>query len=166
MLPHVLVLALALAAAISLAGCRQADGPMPVADGDVPNRLGDISRDLQSVAGGDAQARQDLADDLIVFAESRAGVRPAIEELARQTSEVVAGKTLDEQTAQRLAHQLWTAAVAREFSQRQVETLQNDTQALLVSIGVAEEQAQTVATRVGELQRVVSGRPRRWYEVF
>jgi hypothetical protein len=151
---------------LGLAGCRQADGPMPAASGEIPNRLQDLSRDLQSVAGGDAQASKDLADDLRVFIEAKPDTVSAVNELARRTSEVVTGKTLNEQSAQRLAHHLWTAVAAREISERQVESLQNDTQALLVSVGVPEENAQSVATQVGDVQRVVTARQRRWYEFF
>jgi hypothetical protein len=150
---------------LALAGCRQADGPVPVAEGDTPNRLQDLSRDLQNVAGGDAAAPRDLADDLRVFVDDAANA-PAVNELARRASEVVAGKQLNEQSAQRLAHQLWTAVAAREMSERQVESLQNDTQALLVSLGVPEDNAQNVAAQVGDVQKAVSSRQRRWYEFF
>jgi hypothetical protein len=147
------------------AGCRQADGEMPAPQGEMPNRIGDISRDLRSVAGGDTQARQDLSDDLVAFVEEDS-VHPALEELARRTSELVSGKNLSEQQAQRLAHHLWTSVSARELSQRQVETLQNEVNALLVEIGAPEGNAQTVSAQVGEVQKLVSTRPRRWYEVF
>ena len=149
-----------------LAGCRQADGPMPEANGEVPNRLSDITRDLQSVARGDMQARQDLADDVTVFVDAGKESRQAVNELSRRTAEVVDGSRLSDQTAQRLAHQLWTAAAARELSQRQVEVLQGDMHALLVEIGVPEERAENVATQVGEVQRLVTNRPKRWYQVF
>ena len=149
-----------------LAGCRQADGPMPQASGEVPNRLSDISRDLQSVARGDMQARQDLADDVSVFAADEKEPRQAVNELSRRTAEVVDGSRLTDQSAQRLAHQLWTAASARELSQRQVETLQGEMHGLLVEIGVPEERAENVAAQVAEVQRLVSRRSKRWYEVF
>lgn len=155
-----------LALALGLTACRQADGPLPAASGEVPNRLHDIGRDLQSVAGGEAQARQDLIDDVVIFVESYADARPALETLSTSTADVVAGKTLSDQDAQRLAHQLWTSAAARELSEKQVEGLQNDMQALLVSIGVPEDRAQGVAAQAGEVQKRVTTRPRRWYEVF
>ena len=150
---------------LALAGCRQADGPMPTAEGDVPNRLEDISRDLLSVSRGDAQAPKDLADDLRVFVAEEAA-RPAVDELARRTSEVVAGKTLNDQSAQQLAHHLWTATAGTEMSGRQVEALQNDLHAVLVSLGVPEDNATTVASQVSEVNARVTSRPRRWYEFF
>ena len=79
---------------------------------------------------------------------------------------VLAGVDLTEQAAQRLAHNLWLSVVARELSERQVETLQNDVQALLMEEGVAEESAQQVAAQVGDVQGTVTTRPRRWYELF
>ena len=150
------------------AGCRQADGPMPTPSGDVPNRLGDISRDLMSVARGDQQAPSDLAEDLRVFVDGpdASTAAPALDELARRVSAVLAGKSLSEQNAQRLAHQLWTAVAAREMSERQVETLQNEMQALLVSVGVAEGSATTAAQQVSDVQAQITQRQRRWYELF
>ena len=157
--------ALIVIASLAIAGCRQADGPMPSPEGEVPNRLVDISRDLMSVSRGDTQARQDLAEDLRVFVGRQEAV-PAADELARRTSEVVDGKTLNDQNAERLAHHLWTAAAAREMSQRQVESLQNDLHALLVSVGVPEDNALNVASQAGEVQKLVTTRGRRWYEFF
>ena len=151
----------------AVAACRQADGPLPTADGEVPNRLEDIRRDLLSVSRGDTQAKQDLADDLSVFiAEADAPARPAVNELASRTADVVAGKTLNDQNAEQLAHHLWTATAAREMSGRQVESLQNDLHALLVSVGVPEDNALGVASQAGEVQATVTARPRRWYEFF
>jgi hypothetical protein len=150
-----------------LAACRQADGPMPPADSEeASNRLGDISRDLMSVARGDAQARTDLADDLRVFLDSKNDAVPAVDELARKTSDVVTGKTLNDQNAQRLAHHLWTFTAARELSGRQVESLQNDLHAVLVEVGVPEDNAVDVASQAGEVQKLVTNRARRWYEFF
>ena len=65
--------ALVLAAAVGAAGCKQGDGPLPEKTGDVPNRLGDLHRDLQAIIGGDQRAIQDLSDDLVVFTEEPEG---------------------------------------------------------------------------------------------
>jgi hypothetical protein len=162
---RVLLSPLIVIVSLAIAGCRQADGPMPTTEGEVPNRLVDISRDLMSASRGDTQARQDLAADLRVFVSKQEAV-PAANELARRTSEVVDGKALNDQNAERLAHHLWTAAAAREMSQRQVESLQNDLHALLVSMGVPEDNALNVASQAGEVQRLVTTRERRWYEFY
>jgi hypothetical protein len=61
---------------------------------------------------------------------------------------------------------LWLSVAARDISERQIESLQNDTQSLLASVGIPEERAQQVAVQVGEVQRAVTNRPRRWYEFF
>ena len=86
--------------------------------------------------------------------------------MTRRTATVVAGRTLTEPTAGRLAHSLWMTIWARQVSERQTEALQNDIQSILVSIGVVEEQARQVAAQAGEVQKIVSAHPRRWYELF
>jgi hypothetical protein len=151
----------------ALAGaCRQPDGPLPAAEGDAPNRVGDLSRDILSVARGETTARQDFADDLRVFVEEKPEAIEAVDELARRTSESISGTEMSDQNAQQLAHHLWTAVAARELSERQVESLQNDLQSMLVSAGIPEATAQNVATQAGEVQRTVTDRRRRWYEFF
>lgn len=156
---------LLIAASLSIAGCRQADGPLPTPSQERQNEIGDISRDLQSIARRDAEGANDLTEDLGKYAEAPA-VRAAVDELSRRTVAAVEGSTLTEQTAQRLAHNLWLAISAREISERQVETLQNDLQGLLMSAGVAEERAEPVAQQVEEIQRLATTRPKRWYELF
>ena len=151
---------------LSLGACRQADGPIPVPNQDRQDELVDVMHDLQNVATGrDPQAPEDLAYDLRKYAESP-DQEPAVDELSERTAAVLAGVDLTEQAAQRLAHNLWLSVVARELSERQVETLQNDVQALLMEEGVAEESAQQVAAQVGDVQGTVTTRPRRWYELF
>jgi hypothetical protein len=153
------------AAMALLVGCRQADGPLPVVDAEVKNRLGDISRDLISVATRQADAPKDLSDDLKVFAQSPEAEKAATQ-LARRLADVVPGSRLNDQAADRLAHNCWTALAAQQMSQRQVETLQNDMEGLLASIGVSEQNAHEVAAELGQVQNVVTERKRRWYEVF
>lgn len=157
--------AIILVSALALGACRQADGPMPPANADIQGELEDVRHDLQNIAKSDPAGPQDLADDIGKYSR-RATAIPAINELTRRTANVLVGKTVNEQAGQRLAHSLWTTVAARELSERQVETLQNDVQSILVSIGVAEPQAQQVAAQVGEVQKAVGDRPRRWYEFF
>lgn len=149
-------------ASLSVTGCRQAEGPLPVAQGEVPNRIGDITRDLMNAAGGDRKASEELGDDLSVFAERRGEAAARV--LAQRVCDAVAGSTLMEDTAQRLANFLWLSTAAREISERQGESVQKDVRALLVSVGVTEPLADAVAAQMGELQKAVSARPRRWYE--
>ena len=157
--------AVILVSALALGACRQADGPMPTVDPGIQNELQDITHDLQNLARLDPSGAEDLAHDLGKYPRASEEV-PAVNELSRRTSEVLVGKPFTEQAAQRLAHSLWTSIAARELSERQIETLQNDVQSILVSIGVAEPQAQQVAAQVGEVQKAVGDRPRRWYEFF
>ena len=151
---------------IMLAGCRQPDGQVPTPDAVVQEELGDVARDLQSIAAArDPEAPKNLADDLRKYAQRPSAV-PSVDELSRRTAGVLTGSQLTEQAAQRLTHVLWLSVAARDISERQIESLQNDTQSLLVSVGIAEDRAEQVAVQVGEVQRAVTSRPRRWYELF
>ena len=153
-------------AGLSLGACRQADGPIPTPSQTVQEELVDVSRDLQNVAAAsDPQAAKDLSDDLRKYTP-RENARPAVDQLSQRTAGVLVGVALTEQDAQRLAHVLWVSVAARELSERQIESLQNDVRALLTSIGVAEEKAQPVAAQVADVQGVVTDRPRRWYERY
>jgi hypothetical protein len=128
--------------------------------------VGDLSRDLLSIAGGDTQAPQDLRDDLVVFLDNKRERYPAVEELSRRTSEAIAGKKLPDQQAQRLAQQLWTTVAARQMSDKQVENLQKDVQATLTAAGVPDDRTERVVAQVNDVQKAVSDRKRRWYEWF
>ncbi|MBI4263749.1 MAG: hypothetical protein HY657_05205 [Acidobacteria bacterium] len=138
---------------------------MPAPDDRAQGEIRDLSRDLLNVARRDAQAPSELADD-VRRNSARANAYPVIDELSRRTADALAGKTLSEETAQRLAQTLWVSVAARELSERQVEALQNDLHSLLVSTGVPEAQAEQVATQLGEVQRAVGERTRRWYELL
>ena len=151
---------------VFLGGCRQADGPVPTPNQTYQEELVDVARDLQNVASGrDPNGPTDLADDLRKYTE-KPTAKPLVDELSARTAKALQGRDLADQDAQRLAHDLWVSVYAKDLSERQIETLQNDMQALLVSIGVAEETAQQVAAQVGEVQGSVTLRPRRWYELF
>jgi outer membrane murein-binding lipoprotein Lpp len=154
-----------LLAVLTLAGCRQADGPIPVPAENVQGELEDIATDLRNVAAERDQAPAELNDDLRKYVR-RPQTGPEVDELARVVAEALAGTTVSEQDAQRLAHDFWLSMVAREFSESQVEELQNNVQAILMSVGVSEELANQAAVQVGEVQRAESDRPRRWYELF
>ena len=150
-----------------LVSCRQADGPVPIVNDETENRIGDISRGLEAAAAsGESDVAEWLAADLEVFVETPTSeVVDALMALAEALDGALPGVDLTEQAAQKLLHNLWLSVAARELSERQVETLQNDVQSLLMAEGVAEENAEQVAARVGDVQNVVSI-PRRWYEVF
>jgi hypothetical protein len=158
---HVLLLA----AAVSLAGCRQGDGEPPAKSGDVPNRLADLRRDLESVTSGDPRASQDLADDLVVFTEEPEGMTAA-RALSTTLSSMLAKRSLNEDALMRLATMLWTAVAAHDLSERQVDALKDDMRGFLTSIGVSQPDANLAAGRVGDVQKAVTLRSRRWYERY
>ena len=158
--------ALILVAAAALTSCRQADGTMPTPTQAAEDDIYDLSRDLQNVAGGNADAPAELAQDIHEYALDKAPAKPAVDELVRRTTGTIGGRMLSEQTARQLAHSLWMTVAARDLSERQIETLQNDVRTILISTGVSEESAQQVAAQVGEVQLAVTDRQRRWYELF
>jgi hypothetical protein len=157
--------ALLLAAACVVAGCRQSDGALPQETGDVPNRLHDLQRDLESVAAGEAEGPKDLADDLAVFAGDPDGVAAA-RTLAGSTSVVLLKRSINEDALKQLSTILWKAIASRELSERQVDVLKDDMRGVLISIGVAQADANAVAERVGQTQKTVTLRTRRWYQRY
>lgn len=148
------------------AGCRQPDGAMPVAEGETPNQIQDVARDLLAVARRDPDGRTDLVHDLEIFAHGRAAGEQAAATFGGQVAEAIGGRMLSDQAAQQLAYTVWTAIEATELSARQVDTLQNDLFRQLVSIGLSEQDAQQVAAGIETVQAGVTTRPRRWYEWF
>jgi hypothetical protein len=159
------VLLLTVATVLAGAACRQADGPVPVPDANTREELKDVTRDLLNVTSKDPQASQDLTSDLNKYNDN-GDERATIDELTRRVVVVLPDAKLSEQSAQQLAQNLWVTVTAREMSERQIETLQNDIQSLLTSVGVPEANAQQVAAQAGEVQRAINDRPRRWYEFF
>jgi hypothetical protein len=162
-----IAISVSVALLVVAAGCRQPDGAMPPETGEVPNRLVDIGRDLQSAASGDSQAGADLGDDLAVFV-GQPGEKGDAEtrELSRRVAAAIAGKPLPGDASERLARQLWHAVAASDLSARQVEKLQEDLKETMTGLGVAEPQAQAVVTQVAEVQKAVTDRTARWYELF
>jgi hypothetical protein len=161
-------LVLFLAAACAAAGCRMADGPMPTPTAEDANRLDDLRRDLGDVVGGNAEGRQNFADDLMVFvdADQKPDAVAAVNELARQVADAASAAQLKEANTPPLLRQVWTAVAARELSEKQVTQLQADVKTTLTGLGVAEPSAQSIANQVGTVQKAVTSRQRRWYEVF
>ena len=82
--------ALVVVAALGAGGCKQGDGALPAKINDVPNRLGDLQRDLAAVVSGEQQAVQDLTDDLLVFTDEPEG-KDATKALATKRARGVAG---------------------------------------------------------------------------
>ena len=159
------VCGLILATAISSGACRQADGSVPTPSGETEGEIADIGRDLLSIAAREEQAPLDLAHDLRKYSE-RPDVQASSDELSSRTASVVAGSALTEQAARQLAHSLWVTVAAREMSERQIEAFRNDFGSVLTSIGIDQGRAEPVVAQVEEIQRLVTTRTKRWYEVF
>jgi hypothetical protein len=149
---------------LAVAGCRQSDGPVPVPDGDDPNRIVDLSRNLLNIAGGDPQGPEDLAKDLRVFVEENPGAQPAVAELANRSAAAVRGVMLSEAAARELADELWRTMRALELSEAQVEARVGEVRTTLTAAGIPNDRIEPVAAQVAEVQRVVRTRQRRWYE--
>jgi hypothetical protein len=159
------MLALVLVGALGAAACKQGDGVLPGKSGDVPNRLGDLQRDLAAVVGGDQQAVQDLTDDLMVFCEEPEG-RNAAKAMATTVSSMLVNRPVNDEAQAKIVNLLWTAVAARELSERQVDLLKDDVRNTLLSVGVTQPDANLAAGRVGEVQKAVTLRARRWYERY
>jgi hypothetical protein len=158
--------AIILTATLSFAACRQADGALPPATGTVPNELGDISRDLQNLASGNPEGPKDLADDISHYAEGTSGGPAAAAELSQRLGQALTGKNFKLAEALPLAHSCWVTVAGRQLSEKQITDLQNEMKSQLMSLGVGDQQAQTVAAQVGVVQQAVTARHRRWYEVL
>lgn len=152
----------ALMAAACLSACRQPEGTIPQPAGEQVNKTEDISRDLLAVARRENGAVNDLRDDL----GNLTGEQPPphlVEGLSSGLETALAGKTVADDVAMKLATQLFVSVSARELSQRQIESLRKEVTATLTGIGVAAPQADTVATVVGEIQEVMTTNRRRWW---
>ncbi len=154
-----------LAAASMSAACTQADGEMPAKSGEVPQRLVDIGRDIDNVTGGNPDGPVELTDDLLVFADGPEAI-DATRALSTTVSGMLVNRTLDEQTRSQLATLLWTTVAARDFSERQIDKLKDDMRELLMTIGVSQQDANLAAGWVGNVQKAVTQRSRRWYERY
>jgi hypothetical protein len=158
--------AIVFAAALQFAACRQADGPLPETTASTANELGDLTRDLQNVSTGDPEGPKDLTDDIIHYAGSTSGRQAAAVELSRRLGEALAGKSFKLAQAMPVAHTTWVAVAGRQLSEKQVENLKNEMKTELMTLGVNEQQAQSVADQVEAVQQTVTDRHRRWYELL
>jgi hypothetical protein len=167
-MPSRLLAAVCVALAVATAGCRMADGPLPTPGNEDLNRLDDLRRDLGNVVAGHPDAKKDFADDLMVFvkADARPEAPVAVNELARLISDAAVAAQLKETAVSPLLRQVWTALVARELSEKQIATLQTDVKATLTELAVPEPPAQAISSQIVVVQKAVTERERRWYEVF
>jgi hypothetical protein len=160
-----MVFTLVLVAAIGAGACKQGDGAMPAESGDVPNRLGDLKRDLEAVVSGDHQAVQDLTDDLMVFIDEPEG-QAMTKAMSTTICSMLVKRPVNDETQTKIVHLMWTAVAARELSERQMDALKDDVRNTLLSVGVTQPDANLAAGRVGEVQKAVTLRTRRWYQRY
>jgi len=153
------------ATALSLTACQMADGPLPSEAGDRPNEIEEISRDMVNVAGHDPAATDDLVNDVTHYAEGDMDGMVAATDLSRRLAQAIAGKTFTAAEALPLARSCYIAVAARQLSDKQAENLQNEFKSQVMALGVDEPQAQVLAVQVGVVQRAVTTRQRRWYEL-
>jgi hypothetical protein len=162
---RVTVFALVLSVALGAGACKQGDGALPEKKDDVPNRLGDLKRDLAAVVGGDQTAVQDLADDLMVFTEEPEG-QTATKALAVTVCSMLVKRPVSDEAQTRIVELLWKAVASRELSERQIDALKDDVRNALLSVGLTQPDANLAAGRVGEVQKAVTLRTRRWYQRY
>lgn len=148
-----------------VAGCQQADGPMPEPSEDVTNRIDDLSQDVLNVAGGNQQAPGEFLDDLMSFGDSGPGT-DAVQALGRSVTPALAGKKIGEEGATQVATQLWLVIAGRSLSERQREAVLNNLRDALSNTGLAQGEIESVVAKAGEAQRASTVRPRRWFERF
>jgi hypothetical protein len=151
------------------AACRMADGPLPNPKADeVPNQLGDLGRDLSGVVNGDVQARQDFVDDMMAFVdlEQAPDAEAPVKQLAGQVIDAVVVTKAQESAVAPLLEHLYVAIRARELSENQVKTLEENVQTAASRMGVDDVKARALAAQAGIVQQAVTDRHRRWYEVF
>jgi hypothetical protein len=139
---------------------------MPTPAGDEPNRIQDLSRDLQNIARGDAQAPGEFKDDLVTLTSEKPDALGAAQAMADRTAAAVTGASLPTATADQLAQQLWFTFKARTISERQITQLQSDVRNTLTSAGAGPDKIQPVVDQVAEVQKALNEAPRRWYQLF
>ncbi len=151
--------------ALAVGACSQPDGPVPAPDEAAQNEIGDVSRDIQGVLRKNLDSPKDLIDDLAGFSpleESEAATR----DFGSRLADVLPGRTMSEPDTERLANTLWVALSARELSEKQMESLRDDVQSMLLAAGVPQADAESVVAQLGEAQKVITIRQKRWYEFF
>jgi hypothetical protein len=153
----VLLLALALCA-----GCRQREESLPVPVGEQDNKIGDISRDLQHIANGEAQAEMELNDDLMNL---DGGWRPdvRVRELTRSLSVVLAMRTVPDAAALALARELFIASTGRDLSVRQIDQLESNVREIVAGLGADGDGATRVSAAARALAAEVTENRLRWF---
>jgi hypothetical protein len=148
-----------------ISGCRQADGDMPAPTGEQPNKISDIGRDLQNVAGGAADAERDLQDDLDGL-DSRSKPEPLVRDLSLSLASALKGKSVSEAQAQNMAKTLFVVVTGRDLSSRQIERTSSELRTAVMNAGADGAAADKAAAAASTLSAQITQNRRRWYHVF
>ncbi len=155
-------IAAALMVVLSLAGCRQPDGSIPVPEGEQSNRIDDISRDLQNVANKDTNAPAELLDDL-TYLEPVPRPPARLKELADALAAALGGVRLPDAEARQIATLVFQLVAARDMSDAQIEQVATELRDLLVKVGAMAEPAERAAAAASALATEISQNQKRWY---
>jgi hypothetical protein len=156
--------AVALSAALLLAtaGCKQPDGAMPAPTGEQPNKIEDISRDLQNLAAKDGNAPAELADDLSSL-DSMQRPPEKITQLSKELAGALGGTSLSDGDAKRVANLVFVAVSARELSESQIEKVSADLRTTLTALGAQAQAVDRVSATAADLASSVTRNRKRWY---
>ena len=165
-LPNLFVICLC---AALVSSCRQADGPLPdPKQGEVANRIADMSRDLGNVAAGHPEAPTDFMDGLMTFVDvdDKPDAQAPVEELGKQLTVAFAAAKATERSVVPLLEQVVIGLEATSLSEKQVEVVKEGVQKAATDLGVDDVRARALAAQIEIVQHAVTDRHRRWYEVF
>lgn len=165
-LPNLFVICLCV---VLVSSCRQADGPLPDAkQGELANRIADMSRDLGNVAAGHAEATMDFMDGLMAFVD--VGDKPdavgPVKELGNQLMAAYTASKASERAVVPLLEQVVVGLEGTSLSENQVQLVKEGVQKAATDMGVDDVRARALAAQIEIAQHAVTDRHRRWYEVF
>ena len=152
-----------------VSSCRQADGPLPdPKQGEVANRIADMSRDLGNVAAGHPEAPTDFMDGLMTFVDvdDKPDAAAPVKELGNQLMAAYAASKASERAVVPLLEQVVIGLEATSLSEKQVEVVKEGVQKAATDLGVDDVRARALAAQIEIVQHAVTDRHRRWYEVF
>jgi hypothetical protein len=155
--------------AVLVSSCRQADGPLPdPKQGELANRIADMSRDLGNVAAGHPEATMDFMDGLMTFVDvgGKPDAVPPVKELANQLMAAYTASKASERAVVPLLEQVVIGLDATSLSEKQVEQVKQGVQKAAKDLGVDDVRARALSSQMEIVQHAVTDRHRRWYELF
>jgi hypothetical protein len=159
------LVAAVLSAAMLTGACSQSDGPLPTPTDEQPNKIHDIGRDLQEIAGGEAGAQKDLLDDLNGIDDTDRPA-PLVANFSNALGAAVQNKPLPDEIAQSTAKQVFVVLTARQLSEKQIKQVSTDLRTTIGKAGVEQPKADQVVSTATALQSAMTKNKRRWYQFF